>query len=224
MICKNCGQELTPGMKFCTGCGTPVENQEPVAVETPVEETVTTEPEQAPVNNIENPEPVQPQTGFTPVQNPGTPVQPMGSQGAPVPPVPPVFNGPNQYYNAAPQNNASFNNATRPVYSATAAPQENTEPLSAWAYVGLMLLFSCTCCVGWIFMFVFAFSKEGNVNRKKFAQGYLILWIAGVIIGILFSILYGAIIVAAIKNGTVPQFDPSQFGLPQSISLFKSLF
>lgn len=25
-VCANCGKELTSGMKFCTGCGTPVEN------------------------------------------------------------------------------------------------------------------------------------------------------------------------------------------------------
>ena len=35
MVCKNCGQTLTPGATFCTNCGAPVENQPPAYNPTP---------------------------------------------------------------------------------------------------------------------------------------------------------------------------------------------
>lgn len=255
MICKYCGQELNPGMKFCIGCGKPVENEEPAAETIPAENPVTvennisSEPEQTPVENDVTAEPEQ-----TPVENNfnAEPEQPAA------PTVAPVFSNPSHYgqgagyygnasnnapyggnvQNNAPygnvqnnvpygnmQNNANVNNMSRPVYTAPVKPSVNDEPLSAWAYAGLMLLFSCTCCVGWIFMFVFAFSSEGNVHRKKFAQGYLIVWIVSVIICIAIGILYGAAIVALIKSGEFPTYyDPEQWSIVQGVTLFKSLF
>lgn len=39
MFCTKCGKEINPGAKFCSGCGTPVAQAEPV-VETPVETPV----------------------------------------------------------------------------------------------------------------------------------------------------------------------------------------
>lgn len=29
MFCKNCGRELNDNMKFCSGCGTPIQQSEP---------------------------------------------------------------------------------------------------------------------------------------------------------------------------------------------------
>lgn len=256
MICKNCGQELKPGMRFCIGCGKPVENEEPVAEtipaenpvtfennisaepeQTPVENNVTAEPEQTPAENNVTAESEQP---VAPVfSNPGHYGQGAGYYGNASNNVPAQNNAPyggnmqnNSSYsgnvqnnvpygnvqNNVPygnmQNNANFNNATRPVYTAPEETKVKDEPLSAWAYFGLMLLFSSTCCVGWIFMFVFALSNDGNIHRKKFAQGYLIGWIFALVLAVVLIILYfafGAYILSQIDYN-VFDFPNNPFG------------
>ena len=48
MFCGNCGKELNPGIKFCAGCGTAVENlaeqAEQIELAIPVESVTQTEP------------------------------------------------------------------------------------------------------------------------------------------------------------------------------------
>ena len=75
MICKVCGKDNAEGMKFCTGCGTPVTD---VVNPAPAEPVFQAPVQPAPVQ----PAPVQP-TPVQPVQAPYTPVSPM----AQVPPV-----------------------------------------------------------------------------------------------------------------------------------------
>ncbi len=80
MICKVCGKDNAEGMKFCTGCGTPVTDVVNPAPAEPVFQAPVAEPQfqSAPFQ----PAPVQP-TPVQPVQAPYTPVSPM----AQVPPV-----------------------------------------------------------------------------------------------------------------------------------------
>lgn len=182
MICKKCGKEINPGMKFCTGCGAPVEEQAPVENVTPAPELKTEPVNTAPVN-------------------PGPAVPPVA------PPVQPSFGGP--------QNNPEFS-GPRPVDYVQPEPAQNDKPLSAWAYAGLLILYSCTCCIGWIFMLVFAFGKGGNVNRKKFSQGCFIFWIIGFVLSIAFIIFNMALFISFFEaiqeavEGGLNGVDPSE--------------
>lgn len=177
MICKKCGKELDPAVKFCTGCGANVaEMFANDAAEEPANEA-------QPAENTSTPEvkPVEPTPVFASQSTQAKPVY-----TAPV--VPPVQ-----------QNNASFGGA-QPVNNAPAAQDQDTKPLHPLAYVGLMLLYTCTCCVGWVFMFVFAFSKNGNVNRKKFSQACVIWFILAIVVSVISAIFFGAVFSAVIQE------------------------
>ncbi len=117
-------------------------------------------------------------------------------------------------FNAAPQPETPAQPETTSVYSnnydepyrMTAAPASSTrressyipmsemteanlpeklKPLSPWAYVGYMLLFSMLPCAGLIIALVFAFSDSGNVNRKNFSRGYLLMMLLSLVITII---------------------------------------
>lgn len=58
MFCRKCGQEIKPGAKFCTKCGTPVQQQ--TSPQTP---SVASTPQAAPASQVATPQvPVQPET------------------------------------------------------------------------------------------------------------------------------------------------------------------
>ena len=64
---------------------------------------------------------------------------------------------------------------------------EEYQPMSAWGYVGLQILFAVPV-VGLIFLLIFTF-KKSNLNRRNFARSYwcwLVIWavIAALIAGI----------------------------------------
>lgn len=73
------------------------------------------------------------------------------------------------------------------------------KPVSAWGYVGYMLLF-CIPLVNIILMLVFSFGGSTNVNLKNFSRAYLIIMVATIVITILLSVLLGAGMVA-LMNG-----------------------
>lgn len=103
---------------------------------------------------------------------------------------------PNCSTELAPQQSA----APAPQQSAAPAPQqtvvcadpqpvipEQYQPMSAWGYVGLQILFAIPV-VGFIFLLIFTF-KNSNLNRRNFARSYwcwLVIWavIAALIAGI----------------------------------------
>ena len=75
-----------------------------------------------------------------------------------------------------------------PQYSAPATqiPPEY-QPLGAWAYFGLSLLFSIPI-VGFIFLIVFS-CNGSNINRRNFARSY---WCWLVIVLVIYGILLAA--------------------------------
>lgn len=75
---------------------------------------------------------------------------------------------------------------------APSIPQQY-EPLSPWAYIGYMLLFAIPL-VGLICILVFAFSSDGNINRKNFARSYLYVYIISFVLGIILGIAGVAIV------------------------------
>lgn len=111
-------------------------------------------------------EPEQSQT-----TQPQQPEQPQATQATVnTPPVytPPVYTPP------AP---------TTPPAPVPFLPEEN-QPLGAWAYFWLKILFMIPI-VGFIFLIVFSFN-DGNINRRNFARSY---WCIFVILGVVLAIM-----------------------------------
>lgn len=65
------------------------------------------------------------------------------------------------------------------------------QPISAWGYVGYMVLFTLPV-IGFILMLVFAFGSSQKASVKNFARAYLILWVIGVVLTILLTVIFGA--------------------------------
>lgn len=53
---------------------------------------------------------------------------------------------------------------------------EQYKPITMWGYLGYQIVFSIPV-VGWIMIFVFAFSKDENINIRNFARSYIIFLI-----------------------------------------------
>ncbi|MDO4807062.1 MAG: hypothetical protein Q4A07_07430 [Coriobacteriales bacterium] len=88
-------------------------------------------------------------------------------------------------------------------YDAFNLPPE-FRPLGAWAYFGLMILFSIPL-LGFIFLIVFSLS-DANINRRNFARAYF----CGLLVcAVLFAVLFftGALsgVLEAAANGELPQ-------------------
>ena len=67
---------------------------------------------------------------------------------------------------------------------------ENQRPLNykEWA---LNIFLTSLPLIGFILLFVWAFSDGGNINRREFARGYLLLFVIGIAIVLLFLFLFG---------------------------------
>ena len=69
---------------------------------------------------------------------------------------------------------------------------ENQRPLNykEWA---LYIFLTSLPLIGLILLLVWAFSDSGNVNRREWARGYLLLFVIGIVIILLFLFLFGGI-------------------------------
>lgn len=81
-----------------------------------------------------------------------------------------------------------------PPYQAPVAYEDNS-PLSIGNYL-IMMIVSAIPVVGLIMTLIWAFSGNGNSNRKNYARAMLIL----MLIGIVLSIIFGASIMAAFSS------------------------
>ncbi len=75
---------------------------------------------------------------------------------------------------------------------------EQERPLSMGEWLVTLLILTFGPCVNIVMMFVWGFGN-GNVNRKRFCQAYLIIW---AIMVVLMIILYGTIFSALMKAMT----------------------
>ena len=69
---------------------------------------------------------------------------------------------------------------------------ENNRTLDAkeWA---LTIFISSLPLIGIIMLLVWAFSQDGNIHKKNWAKGTLILWLIGFIIAFAFLFMFGGI-------------------------------
>ena len=65
---------------------------------------------------------------------------------------------------------------------------EAYKPISAWGFVGWTLLFNLPLA-GWIIVIVMACGVSAKKNVTNFARSYLLMWLIGFIIGLVFFAL-----------------------------------
>ena len=164
MICKNCSAQIPDGSKFCTVCGHKIV-VEPFVAPKP-QQPPQTEPTQA--QHMQTP----PQTQHTqvPSQAPYTQIPPQVQQGQ----VPP--------YN--------LNDAQQQTVSKNPALDA---PLTVLDFF-LMSLLSFVPIIGFIFLLIWAFSGNTNINRKNYARAALIWILVSVGLMILLTIIGGGIL------------------------------
>ena len=164
MICKNCSAQIPDGSKFCTVCGHKIV-VEPFVAPKP-QQPPQTEPTQA--QHMQTP----PQTQHTqvPSQAPYTQIPPQVQQGQ----VPP--------YN--------LNDAQQQTVSKNPALDA---PLTVLDFF-LMSLLSFVPIIGFIFLLIWAFSGNTNINRKNYARAALIWILVSIGLVILLSIIGGGIL------------------------------
>ena len=75
---------------------------------------------------------------------------------------------------------------------------EQERPLSMGEWLVTLLILTFVPCVNIVMMFVWGFGN-GNVNRKRFCQAYLIIW---AIMVVLMIILFGTVFSALMKAMT----------------------
>jgi len=131
----------------------------------------------------------------------GKPVQAT----APAQAAPPV-------YTAAPQ--------PAPVYAAAPQPQpqptyqttynqystssggyqaQNSPPLTVGQYIGMFIIASLGI-IGFIFLLIWAFGSEPNLNKKNYAKAVLLLGLIISAVSILVFIIFGAVLAPAISD------------------------
>ncbi len=164
MICKKCSAQIPDGSKFCTVCGHKIV-VEPFVAPKP-QQPPQTEPTQVP------PQAQHMQTQHTqvPSQAPYTQILPQVQQGQ----VPP--------YN--------LNDAQQQTVSKN--PALDT-PLTVLDFF-LMSLLSFVPIIGFIFLLIWAFSGNTNINRKNYARAALIWILVSIGLVILLSIIGGGIL------------------------------
>ncbi|MEF9945942.1 MAG: hypothetical protein RR869_07960 [Lachnospiraceae bacterium] len=73
---------------------------------------------------------------------------------------------------------------------------EDTSPLSLGDWL-LTILALMIPCAGIVLYFVWAFSKNGNVNRKNYCRAYLIVSAIGMILGLVLTIIFAVALVGS---------------------------
>lgn len=98
------------------------------------------------------------------------------------------------------QDNYSYNVGSGMSYRNNSYDTEDTSPLSLGEWILTILVMQLVPCVGIVMYFVWAFSKNGNVNRKNFCRAYLI--ITGIMLGIvlIMMIIFGGVFTAVLAG------------------------
>lgn len=186
MICKNCSAQIPDGSKFCTACGHKIV-VEPFVASKP-QQPPQTQHTQTPLQAQPTQVPPQVQPTQVPPQIQPTQVPPQ-AQPTQVPPQPPYTQIPSQVQQGqgAPYN---LNDAQQQTVS------KNTvldAPLTVLDFF-LMSLLSFVPIIGFIFLLIWAFSGNTNINRKNYARAALIWILVSVGLMILLTIIGGGIL------------------------------
>jgi len=217
MFCRNCGNPLPDGARFCNRCGTQVKQPAAPAPEPTFVPTQESVPEPEPVfepSPVPEPEPV-----FEP-----EPAQEETLRFVPKPvtipepePEPELFRAPEP---EAPRFEPRRTAPAQPVepqklFERPADP-ETGRALSPWAYFGFSLLFLIPV-VGIVLLIVFSFTAK-NVNLRNFARSY---W-CGLVLLLAIALILLILALTGVLTGPFDAFKEwVRSGLPGLLSQIK---
>lgn len=189
MFCKQCGNEIAPGAKFCAVCGTPVEvAPQPVqeVAEQPVE--VVQEVAEQPVEAVQ-------ETVEQPIDNSYAQYQP---------PVQPQYTQPVQPQYTQPQ----YGQPMQPQYNTVAPVEDPVERGISKSVLVFGILSLAFCCTFYLAFLGIIFGAIALSKAKQYvASGYVlsgrakigkILGTVGLIIAIVLTVILVFVIIAAI--------------------------
>lgn len=90
-----------------------------------------------------------------------------------------------------------------------AAPAE--APMSVGSWVGTILLTTCLGIISIILLLVWAFSNDVNIAKKNYCRAMLIVYLIGIGLAIIFSIVFAAVIASAWDEISSSFSDFSQY-------------
>ena len=155
-FCTECGANVPDGVKFCTGCGSPMKLPA-AAPPTPEPQAAST---QAAVTVME------------PIPQPAP---------QPSPPPQPVAPPPQQTYYQPPA--APQPQVYTPAAPAEIPPTGKFGVMSVLAYIGTMILFALPF-IGWLACIIMAFAPK-NQNLRNFSRAMLVFLILGLILSVI---------------------------------------
>lgn len=125
--------------------------------------------------------------------------EPVSAPSYAPPPQPQQVYDPNQMYQ-----NPTYTNITPEMQNNMPYPQqspiitEESRPISAWGYIGYLILFNIPV-IGIIMVFIFSFFAKSNVNLKNYARSHLIIFV--------FNAIIITLLVLWIVNVVIPAFQ-----------------
>ncbi len=94
---------------------------------------------------------------------------------------------------APPQEATAVQGSNPSAYARFTKEHENDAPMSLGDWL-ITVLVSGIPCVGFIMLLVWAFSSDTNVNRKNYCRAVLILGAIGLVLSLLFSVVFSTAI------------------------------
>lgn len=95
------------------------------------------------------------------------------------------------------QDNYNYNVGNNTGYNRTYDTGMDTSPMSLGDWV-LTILALCIPCAGIVLYFVWAFGKNGNVNRRNYCRASLIITGVVMVIYIIFMVIFGVAVFSSV--------------------------
>lgn len=89
------------------------------------------------------------------------------------------------------QDNYSYNVNGSTGYNHNYDTDMDQSPMSMGDWLLTILIMTFIPCVGIVLYFVWAFGKNGNINRRNYCRAYLIIMGIGIVLAIIFLIIFG---------------------------------
>lgn len=89
------------------------------------------------------------------------------------------------------QDNYNYNVGNNTGYNPKYDTGMDQSPMSMGDWLLTILIMTFIPCVGIILYFVWAFGKNGNINRRNYCRAYLIIMGIGIVLAVIFFIVFG---------------------------------